>query len=193
MDGVVVAVPKKWGTATDPCGEPNADTVWFRDTLPSRMGCGATPITGDSSVTIASKRSGVIPLAKHVDLGARVNGLQVTSSGVACKAEPKSPCELTFVVAGADAVFDINYRGKAAKAAVRHIFESVTRLPSGQTTVPLIHFGTSVEEAKQELSDAGLEGQSPDVDFPHYATGTNPPVGAVVDQGDVVEITIGDG
>jgi hypothetical protein len=61
------------------------------------------------------------------------------------------------------------------------------------TTVPEIEFGTSVDKAKRILERAGLVGHSEDVDWPHYATGTNPPAGTTVHVGDTIEITIGDG
>ena len=59
--------------------------------------------------------------------------------------------------------------------------------------MPLIDYGVSVAKAKEQLSRAGLVGSSPEANFPHYATGTNPPAGTVVEVGEEVALTIGDG
>jgi len=96
-------------------------------------------------------------------------------------------------VSGSDAAFHLIYRGNDAEAFVDGVLRSVTQLPSGQTTVPLIDYGTSVAEAEKQLFEAGLVGHAPEVNFPHYATGTIPPAGTVVEVGQVVELTIGDG
>lgn len=64
---------------------------------------------------------------------------------------------------------------------------------SGSTKVPTITFGTSVDEAMAQLERAGLCGQAPDVDFPHYVTGTEPAAGSVVARGSRVALLIGDG
>lgn len=62
-----------------------------------------------------------------------------------------------------------------------------------RTTVPQIRYGTSVADALRILEEAGLRGHEPDVDWPHYVTGTDPAAGTVVDVGTRVELEIGDG
>ena len=61
------------------------------------------------------------------------------------------------------------------------------------TTVPVIDYFESVEVAMDLLRDAGLVGRAPQVDFPHYVTGTVPAAGQRVAVGDTVRLTIGDG
>jgi hypothetical protein len=64
---------------------------------------------------------------------------------------------------------------------------------SGSTKVPAIKYGTSVDDAMAHLERAGLCGQSPNVDFPHYVIGTKPAAGSVVERGAQVALLIGDG
>jgi len=59
--------------------------------------------------------------------------------------------------------------------------------------VPAVAYGASVTAAKRTLERAGLLARSPDVDWPHYATGTRPRAGTQVPAGCVVTIRIGDG
>jgi hypothetical protein len=64
---------------------------------------------------------------------------------------------------------------------------------SGSTKVPAIKYGTSVDDAMARLERAGLCGQPPNVDFPHYVIGTKPSAGSVVERGTQVALLIGDG
>ena len=64
---------------------------------------------------------------------------------------------------------------------------------SGSTKVPAIKYGTSVDDAMSQLERAGLCGQPPDVDFPHYVIGTKPPAGSIVERGTRIALLIGDG
>ena len=64
---------------------------------------------------------------------------------------------------------------------------------TGTTTVPSIEYGTSVDDAMGILARAGLCGERPDVDFPHYVTATTPSAGTVVERGTHVTFEIGDG
>ena len=63
----------------------------------------------------------------------------------------------------------------------------------GTTTVPAIKYGTSVDDAMAILARAGLCGESPTVNFPHYVTATDPSAGSVVERGTHVTFMIGDG
>lgn len=78
-------------------------------------------------------------------------------------------------------------------ALIRRIRNSLTAIPDGYVTVPLIELGTPVNQAKAQLAEVGLDSTSPDVDFPDYATGTDPVTGSVVAEGSTVALTIGDG
>ena len=59
--------------------------------------------------------------------------------------------------------------------------------------MPVIPYGASVDDATETLSAAGLTARSPQVDFPHYVTGTQPEAGLLAAAGMVVRLTIGDG
>lgn len=59
--------------------------------------------------------------------------------------------------------------------------------------VPAISVGTTVDDALRQLSDAGLEGCTPQENYPHYATGTDPAAGSEVSLGSRVTLQIGDG
>jgi hypothetical protein len=190
---VVVAVPRSWGTATEACAEPQGDTVFLAGRASTVVDCRTTPTTGVSSLTVATVRSGAISLGRRVDLGAEVNGIRVLHSGLRCPASSPGPCDVTVTVPGADAVFELFVRGREPQVLVDRVLGSLTRLPSGQTTVPLVEYGTEVADAHELLRRAGLVGESPDVDFPHYITGTKPTAGTVVEVGQTVEMTIGDG
>ena len=57
------------------------------------------------------------------------------------------------------------------------------------SSAPMVEHGTSVGRASGVLADAGLEPMSPDVDFPHYATGTRPAAGTIIAEGSTVSLT----
>jgi hypothetical protein len=191
VNGVVVAVPGGWRTDTDPCGSPDGDTVRFLGPdEPPRWCPGGGTVSSVSSLVVA-------PAARHLPQLGRLDqriarrGLQVRHGGVRCRASSLGPC--TFVFAVPDAAFAVSYRGPDPQDFVGAMRDSVTRVPDGWTTVPPIRYGISVERAKNQLARAGLTGRSPEVDFPHYATGSRPEPGTVVPDGAEVALTIGDG
>ena len=59
--------------------------------------------------------------------------------------------------------------------------------------VPYVPFGASDREIVGLLRAAGLEADVPDVDWPHYVIGVDPPAGTVVPLGSKVQVQIGDG
>jgi hypothetical protein len=194
MADVVVAVPDDWETAPEPCAAPDGDVVLFLEARARSVGCGNAATRRGSELSIAPSSTRAIPTrGRRLDIGPRINGLESIHSGVACMESRSGPCTTIFAVPTAKVVFRIAYRGPDPKAFVLRTRNSLTSLPSGFTTVPFIEYGTSVEDAKEELAAAGLTGESPDANFPHYATGTVPTAGSVVGIGDVVEIKIGDG
>lgn len=71
--------------------------------------------------------------------------------------------------------------------------DSQVTAKDGTVSVPVITYGTSVDDALELLSEAGLEGCTPRVDYPHYATGTDPAAGSMVSLGSRVTLEIGDG
>ena len=113
IDDVVVAVPKRWSTQTEPCAQPQGDVVLFLGRYTASLDCATFPRAELSSLTIAPIRSGAISLGRRVDLGAEVNGIRLTHSGIACSAP--SACNLTFIPFGSDAALRIIYRGKDAE------------------------------------------------------------------------------
>lgn len=70
---------------------------------------------------------------------------------------------------------------------------SATPLPDDRTTVPYVPYGASDAEVVRLVEAAGLVAVVPDVDWPHYVTGVDPPAGTVVPLGSEVELRIGDG
>jgi len=85
-------------------------------------------------------------------------------------------------------------RGDRPESSHGQICEGVDEADaSGTTTVPTIKYGTSVDDAMAILARAGLCGERPNVDFPHYVTATDPSAGSVVERGTHVTFMIGDG
>jgi hypothetical protein len=125
----------------------------------------------------------------------KVNGVIVLSSAVVCETSQSRGCAVSLVVPSEKAMFTLRVpKGHVAQGAPLAEFrESLRILPVGYTTVPFVEYGVSVDHAQQLLAASGLRSESPDVDFPHYATGTEPPAGTVVALDDVVMLTIGDG
>ena len=84
---------------------------------------------------------------------------------------------------------------RADRPELRHvqICKDVQANARGTTTVPTIKYGTSVDDAVAILARAGLCGEPPTVDFPHYVTATYPSAGSVVERGTHVTFMIGDG
>jgi len=193
MDGVVVAVPESWGTSVAPCAAPDGDTVWFMGVLSMRIDCAPQPIDGVSSLTITSTRLSGLSLHRLADHDSTIHGLNVSSSDAICRNAAITVCSVTFTASGSDAVFRVVSQADQPRAFVLAVRDSIRRVPSGRTMVPFIEYGTSVVKAKQQLTDAGLRGQSPGVAFPHSTTGTDPPAGSVVAFGQPVELNVGDG
>lgn len=193
INGVVVAVPEGWETETDPCSSAGHGTVRFLGPARSPSWCPRISPAGDVSSLLVAPTDGPLLEAGRLRHEAAVHGLEVRHGGVGCRASSIGPCFLTFFVPDADALFEVSYRGRTPQEFVTAVRDSVTRVPDGYTTVPAIAYGTSMEDAKRQLAEAGLSAQSPDVDFPHYATGSQPEPGTVVADGTTVELTIGDG
>ena len=80
-----------------------------------------------------------------------------------------------------------------SRRVLRQVAGSLSRIPEGYTAVPYLGFGESDAQGVAALEAAGLEADLPDVNFPHYVTGTTPTAGTVVPMGSIVEIQIGDG
>lgn len=187
--GVMMAVPAHWRTATGPCGEPDGPVVHFPGRAADVVDCLPLPTTGVSSLTIRS--ADAAPPSRPTN---QVNGVRVSRPPVICVAgRPVGECSTTFVAPEAGVQLEIVARGVRASKRVRAIRGSLRPVPRGYVAVPLIDYGVSVEDAEGALADAGLEVSSPSVDFPHYATGTEPAAGAVVARGSTVALTVGDG
>lgn len=192
INGVVVAVPKSWDTTTDPCGWADGGAVRFLGPMSLTMRCPLVGTAG-SVLQVASSDLAVLPPVRTLQNRTRPGGVEVRYGSVRCRASSVGPCTLTFAVPSADATFQISYRGPNPVAFVERLRDSVTRLRSGSTTVPVVVYGSSVTDAMTQLSRAGLVVSSPDVNFPHYVTGTRPAAGTVVEEGATVELTVGDG
>jgi len=188
--GVAVAVPQDWETEIfDGCGRTPDGAVVFR--LPAgRHGCGQGPDRRRSWVLLE-------PLAPGDDLllamgaGGRVDGVPVRETGPSCR--NGAACDQAVAVPSLGFLAHVHAHGDGARSQVATIRRSLMPVPDGWTSVPPIPFGTSDEDALALLEESDLEGRIPEVDWPHYVTGSSPPPGAVVEDGSVVDLTIGDG
>lgn len=185
INGVVVAVPRSWATSTEPC-RPAADAVWMTGDATSPVPC---PLVRAQGSFLQVGGVDVAGLQHRTE----VAGFELRHGGVRCRTSASGPCTLEFAVPSLDASFRILYLGPSPSEFVTRMMHSVTLLQSGLTTVPVIPYCTEVAEAMEILDDAGLTGRSPQVDFPHYVTGTRPAAGLLTGNGETVRLTIGDG
>lgn len=192
-NGVVVAVPEDWETSTDPSWGGSGPIVRFLSRAALAMGCLLRADRPDAALLVASNRAVGRFLAGDLSLRTGVGGVEVLSSRLRCRPRPIGPCFLTFAVPSRDATFQVTYRGPHPRRYVQGLRASVTRVPSGYTMVPIVRYGRSDATAVRLLEAAGLTAEVPDVDFPHYVTGTVPPAGTPVPAGAVVRLTVGDG
>ena len=193
--GVVVAVPDGWQTHLDLCGRIRDGAVLFADEAGPAYPCSPQPRPAASTLLVGSFTSSTVRpgAGRDLDLVTRVGGLEVLHDGGVCRSSALGPCTLTFGVAERDVAFRVSYHGRGAEAFADAVLQSVRAVPDGWTTVPYFRYGTSVDDARAVLAETGLEAAVPEVDFPHYATGTEPPAGSVVAEGSTVGVTIGDG
>lgn len=190
LRGLALAVPDDWETEVfDGCGRTPDGAVVFR--LPDQgPGCGQPPDRGRSWVLL-DRVSHDDDLLLALGRGGRVGGETVLQSGLACRGP--LGCDQTVAVPALGVLAQVHVHGAAAEREARAIRQSLRLVPDGWTSVPPIAFGTSDEGALALLDEAGLDGRIPEVDWPHYVTGSSPPPGAVVERGSVVDLTIGDG
>ena len=78
-------------------------------------------------------------------------------------------------------------------ASWREVYGASAPLPEGRAEVPYVPVGASDAEIVRLLDAAGLVARVPDVDWPHYVTGVDPPAGTKLPVGAEVEVQIGDG
>lgn len=190
VEDVVVSVPSSWGTLVDQCTGPRDGNVLHVSGM-SERDCRIIP-PRRAALTIAPVGSGVVPVAMRVDMGAEINGVRLTQSGTEC-AGPAGPCVIAFIPDGQDEVFSVSFTCEGAREKAEAVLHSIRRLPISLTTVPLVRLGEPVDAVVTRLRRIGLTGKSPDVKWAHYATGTEPAVGSVVERGSTIAITIGDG
>ncbi|WP_156390859.1 MULTISPECIES: hypothetical protein [unclassified Nocardioides] len=186
INEVVVAVPRTWATSTEPCQPAAPDTVWLTSDATPPVPCPLVRARG-SVLHVDSADLGPLRLRTEV------RGVELRHGGVRCRAGASGPCTLDFAVPSLAASFHLFYLGPSPSAFVRRMMRSLTVLPPGLTTVPVIPYGAEVTDAMDLLGTAGLRGRSPQVDFPHYVTGTRPQAGLLARDGDAVRLTIGDG
>lgn len=194
---VVVAVPQAWGTDETRCLKPVADTV-YEDTGGVTRCAYDEPTAGElarvSSLAVVRLETGHGQrLVAQMHPGDPVDGVEVLESDPSCLTRRPATCTQHFAVPSEAVVFAVKVANGDPARTMQAIRDSLRVLPANYTTVPFIAYGTSVEVAERRLADAGLVGVAPEVDFPHYFTGTEPVAGSVVPSGGEVAITIGDG
>lgn len=138
-DNVVVAVPERWRTETSPCALPDGDVVWFVGSLSLRVHCAGVPTTGASSVVVS--RHDLLGSGVRLAKRATRNGVAIRHNGTRCQIERVAVCTTLVVAREADAAFQVTFRGPGARAAMALVRDSITRLPRGYVTVPLVDYG----------------------------------------------------
>ena len=193
VNGIVVAVPDDWDTVTEVCAHPDGEAVRYLSRAQLTARCAVHGRHRGSSLVVASGRATAAMIAGRLPVRSRIGELDVRSSRARCPDPAPDGCTLTFVVPAAGVTFQLRYRGADARAFAGALRRSLTALPDGLVTVPAVRYGVSDAAAVRQLAAAGLAATTPDVDFPHYVTGTLPPAGSVVEEGAGVELQVGDG
>ncbi|GAA4716674.1 PASTA domain-containing protein [Nocardioides conyzicola] len=191
-DDVVVAVPEEWTTLTDPCQTTREPAVRIDGPVDRPVPC-PLPRSRPSGLVVAPDDLGALPAPDTLRHRTEVDGMTVRHGGVRCSAGANGPCTLTFTVPTVHLTFEVGYLGPHPRRFVERMMRSLTALPAGSTTVPVVPLGTSDDDAVALLEEAGLVGEAPDVDFPHYVTGTRPAAGLVVPARSSIELEVGDG
>lgn len=179
VNGLMIAVPDSWKVTQDVCSRSNRAIV-FHDPTSSTYRC---PAYGREVATLTVyDNNSVQPFGRLRPRGA-VHGLDVSASMVGCRTSRPPICSLSFAVADSDVMFSVTFRAMNALKVIEDMRDSIRPVPTGFSAVPFIHYGWSVKKAKAQLKAAGLEGQSEDVDWPHYVTAARPAPGTVLEQG----------
>ncbi|WP_122817755.1 PASTA domain-containing protein [Nocardioides pantholopis] len=186
---VAVSVPERWVLAPSRYGSGAAALRLQEPGRAPAASCGtvASLTVLDSDSALGRALSGY-PLADRVIGGVQVRVGDSCLPTAAC-IHPRGlvvaiPAERTALLVSA---------GDGSHRRAMRVAGSLRRLPEGYTAVPFVEYGASVRAATRTLSRAGLVATSPDVDFPHYAIGTDPAAGTVVGVGEQVAVRIGDG
>ena len=186
----MIAAPGSWAVTKDPCERNRNGTVQFLDDDSPARRCLLDVSSGAILVVSETENE---ELFRGLKRRGTVHGLEVSGSTLGCRTSMPPICSLTFAVPSEHVIFSVTHRARNAVQVIRAIRDSTRPIPGGYSAVPLIHYGWSVQKAQERLRAAGLEGNSPTVDWPHYVTDTAPTVGTVLQQGEVVELSIGDG
>lgn len=192
-NGVVVAMPDNWDTVTEVCAQPDGVAVRYLSRAQLAARCAAHGRHRHSTLVVAAGRAAAAMIAGRLPVRSRVGEFDVRSSRARCPDPAPAGRTLTFAVPAAGVTFQLRYRGTDARAFAGVLRRSLTALPAGLVTVPAVRCGVSDAAAIRQLTAAGLVAAVPDVDFPHYVTGTLPPAGSVVQEGASVELQVGDG
>ena len=190
INSVMIAAPRSWAVTQDPCERNRIGTAQFLDEDSPALRCLAYVSSGALLVVIEIEDE---ELFRGLKRRSTVNGLEVSGSTLGCRTSMPPICSLTFSVPSEHVIFSVTYRARNAVQVIRSIRDSLRSIPGGYSAVPLIQYGWSVEQAQRHLRAAGLESSSPSVDWPHYVTDIEPTGGTVLQQGEVVELSIGDG
>jgi hypothetical protein len=172
IGGLVVAVPVDWTTVSGVCASPGRREVAVQAGGAAAVRCVLTR-PGSPSLTLSPPGS----LGWSPGRGVRCTGPRV--------------CSVTTI--GGASRFRVTFRGPHAERELLALLDSATTVPDGWTTVPAVEYGASDAAAVEVLTDAGLVGVPPDVDWPHYVVGTEPSLGSVVAEGSEVALVPGDG
>ena len=190
VDDVMIALPESWRVSQDPCPDPRRSGVSFADERSPRPTCAIRPAGGaDMTITRTRGHDRFLTLDRRL----RVHGLDVRHTDVRCRPGGPPTCSLTLALPASPVTVSMTYESSRAARVLTSIRDSIRPIPHGLTAVPPIQYGWPVERARGELESAGLIGRTPDVAWPHYAAGTSPAAGTVLEVGDTVDILAGDG
>jgi hypothetical protein len=156
---VVVAVPEAWPVESGPCDPPRRTSVFFY--YPADFICAAPSRPNVSSVQISA-----VPMndgfVGRMTPDGEVGGHQVVSRpnpAICMPGEGQEACVQSFGVPDLHAYFSVRIPRDQSGALdqVKAIRDSLTLLPAGQTAVPFVTPGSSVEIWRRALEDAGFE------------------------------------
>jgi hypothetical protein len=193
---VVVAVPMGWSDGAASCNSPRRDTVYF----PWPQDCSPGSFRSVSSVAISS-----VPMndgfAGGMTPDGSANGHEVVARPNPARCLPGTgpeTCVQSFGVPDLDAYFSVRVPRDQSGSLdqVKAIRDSLRVLPAGQTAVPFVTPGSSLEAWEGALRDAGFAVRVKHSTCPPNAfclsgvLGTEPAAGNVAPTGSTVTIEV---
>jgi hypothetical protein len=190
MNGLVVAVPEKWGTNDLACDgkTATADTVLFMGETMGGRGC-FVPDQGHAwvrfSTTTSEWAQGYLPWSDGGEIdGARISVVPIEES-------PEGLWETSLMVADRDLIMSVR---SGDRAVVETIRDSLAAVPAGYTTVPPQRLDHRGEPVTADITRAGLDATVVQEYKPGWSPGvlirTEPSIGSIVSDGADVTVVV---